>query len=319
MKKFLTKIFICIAILYILAWSLDRVISKGLYKMEDYRFMPWHEMEIGQANADILIMGNSRGFSHFVPCLIDSITGLDTYCLGLGGYSITVELLKYRYYRLHNKKPRFIIQQVDYSTIRNDSAPHNHQSEQFLPLIYDKDMHRELSSVGYTILDLYCPLYRYWGYQQVIKNGILEFFGIKHYVIDPSDQGHHYERGDWNGTELAKMDTLHATMDNFAKSVFESYIRECTDEGIKVILVNSPTYTGANKRTKGLAEVNKYFKSIAKRYNTEYLNYNEDYDLCNDTSNFCVSVHMNPEASRKFTIDCTNDLIRLGLLPIQKE
>ena len=306
MKRFLIKTTILATIIYALAWGLDYTISHGILQMEDYRFMSWSDMLDGNINADVIILGNSRGLSHFEPWTIDSICGTKTYCLGLGGYPINVELLKYHCYLLHNTMPRYIIQQVDYMTMRMLEAPH--QSEQFLPLIYDGSMHNELLRVGYTWKDLYIPLYRYWGYQQVIKNGLLEGLGVKHYVEQPTRLGHHYERGAWNGTELARMDTIIAEMDTVAMRVFEDYMEMCHQEGIKVILVNSPTYVGATNKTKGLEYVNAYFDSIATAYNTVYWNYNENYDLCNDTANFCVSVHMNPEATHRFSVDFAEDL-----------
>jgi hypothetical protein len=308
MKRFIIKAITFFTILLGLAWGLDYIISKGLLEMEDYRFMSWSEMQKGDINADIVIMGNSRGFSHFEPWTIDSICNTTSYCLGLGGYSITVQDLKYHYYRLYNKKPKYIIQQVDYYTLRNDSAPHQHESEQYLPMIYDSRIHDEFLRVGYTNLDIYCPLYRYWGYQMVIKNGLLEFLGVKHYVRDPSRRGHHYEKGEWDGSELARMDTIHAQFNLKGKAYFEQYMRERAEEGIKVILVNSPTYIGANNKTTGLDKVNTYFDSIASVYNTVYWNYNEGYEMCNDTANFCVSVHMNPQATHQFSIDFANDL-----------
>lgn len=308
MKRFLIKSTIFAIVLWGLAWGMDYMISKGFQRMEDYRSMSWYEMQQGTINADIVIMGNSRGFSHFEPWTIDSICGTTTFCLGLGGYSITVEDMKYKYYRLYNKKPKYIIQQIDYYTLRNDSAPHQHESEQYLPIFYDWRIHDDLLRVGYTRLDLYIPLYRYWGYQMVIKNGLLEFLGIKHYVRDPSRRGHHYERGAWNGTELAKLDTIHAAFDPAGKAYFEQYMQRCVDEGVKVLLVNSPTYIDANLKTTGLDSVNAYFDSIAAAYNTVYWNYNENYDMCLDTANFCASVHMNPEGTHQFTIDFANRL-----------
>lgn len=308
MKRFIIKTVAFFTILLGLAWGLDYIISKGLLEMEDYRFMSWSEMQKGDINADIVIMGNSRGFSHFEPWTIDSICNTTSYCLGLGGYSITVQDLKYHYYRLYNKKPKYIIQQVDYYTLRNDSAPHQHESEQYLPMIYDSRIHDEFLRVGYTNLDIYCPLYRYWGYQMVIKNGLLEFLGVKHYVRDPSRRGHHYEKGEWDGSELTRMDTIHAQFNLKGKAYFEQYMRERAEEGIKVILVNSPTYIGANNKTTGLDTINTYFDSIASVYNTVYWNYNEGYEMCNDTANFCVSVHMNPQATHQFSIDFANDL-----------
>lgn len=308
MKKFLIIISIFAVILYGLAWGLDYAISKGLYQMDDYRFISWREIEKGKIDADIIIMGNSRALSHFEPWTIDSITGLSCYNLGIGGYSITVEDLKYKYYRLYNNKPKFIIQQIDHHTLRNDYAPHQHQSEQFLPLLYDKHMHSEMRRVGYSWLDVHCPLYRYWGYQMVIKNGMFEFFGLKHYVNDPSRQGLHYETGPWDGAELAKKDTILAGFNEKGKMYFENYMQRCADDGIKVILVNSPNYIGATNKTIGKDEVNAYFDSIASVYNTVYWNYNESYDICNDTANFVVSFHMNPEATHRFSIDFANRL-----------
>lgn len=307
MKKFLIKILVAFLFLYGLAWGLDYMISKGLQQMDDYRFMSWHEMKRGDVNAEILIMGNSRALSHFEPWTIDSIVGMNCYNIGLGGYPINVEVLKYDYYRLYNRKPKLIIQQVDYMTLGYITAPHQHQSEQFLPLIYDRRIHPELRRVGYSWLDIYCPLYRYWGYQMVIKNGILEVLGIKHYVNNPSRQGLHYEQGAWNGTELAKMDSIQAKINPTGKEYFEQYMRRCYDEGVRVLLVNSPTYIGATDKTVGLEIVNTYFDSIAAVYDTEYWNYAND-SLCYDTAHFVVSVHMNPEATHRFSAEIANRL-----------
>ena len=110
---------------------------------------------------------------------------------------------------------------------------------------------------------------------------------------------------------LANMDTIQATMDSVGKRHFEDYMQECFGEGIKVILVNSPVYVGATRKTKGLEAVNEYFDSIAHKYNTVYLNYTEDYAICEDTTNFCVSVHMNPRATHRFSIDFANVLNRI--------
>ncbi|MBQ7381992.1 MAG: hypothetical protein IJV61_03080 [Paludibacteraceae bacterium] len=307
MRQFIIKIAIFGVVLYGLAWALDYTISTGLYQMEDYRFMSWNEMQKGDINADILIMGNSRALSHFEPWTIDSITGMSCYNLGIGGYPINVETMKYHTYRLYNRKPQIIILQVDYLTLRCEQTPHQHQSEQFLPLIYDKRIHPELRRVGYTWLDLYCPLYRYWGYQVVIKNGLMESMGVKHYVNEPSRQGMHYETAKWNGTELAKMDTIHAEFDEDGRRYFEAFMQHCADEDIKVLLVNSPQYIGAIKKTMGREVVNAYYDSIAAVYHTRYWNY-EHHKLCKDTTNFAVSVHMNSEATHRFSIEFANRL-----------
>lgn len=306
MKKFVIKISIFAIVLYGLAWGLDYMISMGLPKMNDYRFLSWREMQKGDINADIIIMGNSRGFSHYEPWTIDSICEKSCYCLGIGGYPVNVEILKYNCYRLHNSKPQYIIYDVGPLMMQILPAPHQHESEQFLPLIYDKPMRGELQKVGYSWLDTNMPLKRYFGYQMVIKNGLLEYLGIKHYTKDPSRLGHHYETGVWNGEELAKLDTISGMMNPKAKMMFEQYLRECKEEGIDVIMVNSPMYKGAVEIYTYNGENRAYFDSVAQVNNYVYWDYTHDYPLCNDTSNFCVSVHMNPEATHQFSVDLSN-------------
>jgi len=308
MKKFLIKVSIGTVILFALACALDYSISKGLLQMEDYRFMSWNDMLNGDASSELVVLGNSRGFSHYEPQTIDSICGLSTYVLGIGGYPINVELLKYACYREHNKKPKYIIYDVNYIMMKILKAPHQHESEQFLPLVYDSQMRRWLHKVGYSYFEIYCPLYRYFGYQMVIKNGLLEFFGLKHYISKPSYRGHHYEEGDWNGTEVNKMDTIDGSMNPDAIKMFEEFLSKCTSDSIKVFLVNSPIYYKTVAKTTKWDEANQYFDSLATKYHYTYLKYTENYELCKDTANFVVSVHMNPHATHQFSIDLANKI-----------
>ena len=124
-------------------------------------------------------------------------------------------------------------------------------------------------------------------------------------VDRPTRDGLFYERGDWNGTELSKMDTICATMTDEGKQCFEQWMKECADENIQVLLVNSPMYIGATNKTVGLSAVNAYFDSIAQANHTKYRDYTND-EICTDSNNFVVSVHMNPEATHRFSIDVAN-------------
>ena len=308
MKHFLLRFFLFSAMVYVLGLGVDYAISKGLLEMEDSRFQSWNDILNGDVNADIIYLGNSRALHHFEPWTIDSICGKSSYNLGIGGHAIMIETMKYHCYKLHNKKPKYLILQVDYYTIREGVAPKHHQSEQFLPLVYDYGMRDDLKRVGYGFLDLYCPLYRYFGYQTVIKNGLLEFSGIKHYVNNPSNKGHIYEDGKWDGTDLYARKELYARMDPAGMHYFESFLNECDKDGVKVILVHSPTYIGATKKTIGLDLANVFFDSLAKKHNTVYLNYANNYPLCNDTLNFCKAIHMNKKGTHRFSVDFANDL-----------
>lgn len=315
MRKFIKK-FLCFGLLVLsIAIALDYMISMGLRRTDCYRYQVFNDIFKDNLKYDVLIMGNSRGFSHFNPRIIDSICHVNSYCLGLGGYPINAQVSEYHCYKTHNGTPKIIIQQVDFVTLNMvDDIRHQHDSERFFPTVYDKSMRKELKQLGYGFWELYCPLYRFNGYQKVIKDGMLEFLGIRHYVDRPAYKGFSPEKGKWNGTNVAAMDSISSVMSEDAIALFENYLLECKNDGVYVLLVNSPVYSQTTKKVKNMDKLNGYFDSIAQKYGFKYFNYTENYPLCDDTLNFCVSVHMNPEATDRFSNDFANDMVTFGII-----
>ncbi len=307
MKKFLLKTLGFAVMVLVLAVGLDWLICRGLLKMDDYRFQDYSAMLRGGMDNDILIMGNSRGKSHFDTHVIDSVSGKQSFNLGIGGYPVNAQLLKYRLYREHNRKPALIIQNADYMTIRVMSdIRHQHESEQFFPLVYDKVMRKELRESGYGFLELNMPLYRFFGYQQVIKNGLMEALHVKHYSR-PSYKGFLPEKGQWNGSELARMKPENVVLSEEGKALFEDYLAQCRADSIQVVLVNSPLYAGAREKLLGYDDARVYFEQVAEKYGCLYLDYT-DTPVCYDTTNFVVSVHLNARAAREFSETLMEDL-----------
>lgn len=313
MKKFLLKTLGFAALVLVLAFGLDRLICRGLLKMDDYRFQDYSAMLRGGMDNDILIMGNSRGKSHFDTHVIDSVSGKQSFNLGIGGYPVNAQLLKYRLYREHNRKPAVIIQNIDYMTVRIMSdIRHQHESEQFFPLVYDKVMRKELRKSGYGFLELNMPLYRFFGYQQVIKNGLMEALHVKHYSR-PSYKGFLPEKGQWNGSELARMNPEQVVLSEEGKALFEDYLAQCRADSVQVVLVNSPLFAGAREKLLGYDDARVYFEQVAEKYGCLYLDYT-DTPVCYDTTNFVVSVHLNARAAREFSETLMEDLKSLKII-----
>lgn len=315
MRKFVVKCLSFGLLVLSVAIALDYMISMGLRRTDCYRYQVFNDIFKGDLENEVLIMGNSRGFSHFNPRIIDSVCHVSSYNLGLGGYPINAQISEYHCYKAHNVTPKIIVQQVDFMTLNMEyDIRHQHDSERFFPTVYDKSMRKELRQLGYGFWELYCPLYRFNGYQKVIKDGLLEFLHLRHYVERPAYKGFSPEKGKWNGTNVAAMDSISSVMNEDAIALFEKYLLECKNDGVYVLLVNSPVYSQTTKKVKKMDLVNDYFDSIAQKFGFKYLNYTENYPLCDDTLNFCVSVHMNPKTTDRFSTDFANDLNSLGLL-----
>ena len=130
MRKFIIKSLGLGLLILSFAIALDYMISMGLRRTDCYRYQVFNEIFKDNLDYDMLIMGNSRGFSHFNPRIIDSICHVNSYNLGLGGYPINAQVSEYHCYKAHNGIPKTIVQQVDFMTLNMiDDIRHQHESE----------------------------------------------------------------------------------------------------------------------------------------------------------------------------------------------
>lgn len=265
---------------------------------------------------DVLIMGNSRGKSHYNTYLIDSLCHVSSFNIGCGFYPVNIELMKFHLYEEHNVKPKVIVFDVNGGTFWSiNDVRHQHQSEQFFPLVYDSTMRDDLRKVGYGFMELWFPLYRFLGYQQVIKNGLLEALRLKHYVSMPAYKGFRAEEGDWNGTNFHEMEPGPVDFDKESLSLFESFLGQCYHDSIQVVLVFSPIYFEAKDVMLGLDEYKEWLGSFSEKYGFPFWDYMESLPLSRDTSFFCNASHMNPVATDVFTKVFCEDLKTLPVSP----
>lgn len=313
MKRFLTKIAIFAIAAYLLALGLDYMISHGLANSSGHPHQAWNEIRSGKYASDIVIMGTSRALEHYAPYIIDSITGLRSYNLGMGGYSVNVELMKYRYYLHYNPHPKYIIYDVDQLLLTIDQVAHQHQSEQFLPLFYDKALRHDLLLYGYTWIDAYMPMARYWGYQVQNKRGILEYLNIKHYCDYPSFKGHHPDYDSWNPSCLHYTDTIPSRVEAEAKVMFVNFVQKCQESGEKLIFVTSPVFYSYVEMSPEWNQYIAWYDSIAKANDIPYLNY-MTHEICRDSTMFNAGVHLTPAGTKVWSAILSNDLVNLHML-----
>ena len=315
MKRFITKITIFSILVYVLALGLDYMISRGLTNTYGHPFQAWKEMRSGDYPADIIIMGTSRALEHYDPHIMDSITGLQSFNLGMGGYSINIELMKYRYYLRYNPQPKYIIYDVDMILLTIDTAVHQHQSEQFLPLFWDGAIRKDLRNVGYSWIDAYIPMARYWGYQTQNKRGLFESLNLKHYYDYPSYKGYTADAVDWDPTRLFPKDSIYTRIDIDAINMFEAFVDECNTNGIQLIFVTSPVFYTTVEMAPDWNRYIAWYDSIAEANNIPYLNY-MDHPICRDSTYFNAGVHLTPEGSKMFSIMLSNDLLEKQVIEL---
>ena len=313
MKRFLIKIAIFLVAAYLIALGLDAMISHGLANSTGHPHQAWREIRSGDYVSDIVVMGTSRALEHYDPEVIDSVTGLQSYNLGMGGYGINVQLMKYRYYSHYNPQPKYIIYDVDYVPLVINHAPHMHQSEQFLPLFYDGAIRADLIDAGYSWIDATIPMTRYWGYQTQSKRGLQECLNLKHYCDYPSYKGHHPDPDPWDASRLQFTDSIPSDLDEEAKVLFTNFVQECREGGVQLIFVTSPVYYRYVDMSPDWNRYIEWFDSIAQANKIPYLNY-MDLPICRDSTMFNAGVHLTPEGTNIWSEILSKDLVKQQII-----
>ena len=121
MRKFVVKILLFLVLLLAVAIPADIFLSRQFYDTADYRYAVWNDILKGGLDNDIVIMGSSRSWVQMSPQVLDSILHTSSYNIGIDGSCIDRQIPRYKMYCKYNRKPKVIVQNVDWgSTLQND-------------------------------------------------------------------------------------------------------------------------------------------------------------------------------------------------------
>lgn len=293
----------------IILWALlcDYIISSSLKHNHDRRFMVWTDIQKGGIDADVLIMGSSRAWVQFSPKIIDSLLHVNSYNLGIDGSHIDRQILRYDIYRAHNKKPKLILQNIDF--ISTLTTKYGYEREQFFPyMFFDLKYREKVAKIEpFKWYELHVPFVRYYGYTGLIK----EAFAKRN--NDELYKGYHGFERTWDGSNLLLMDSLSFRSEPALVDAFIQYVEQGKKEGIDFVFVYAPFYVEAVKKVTNLNEMYAVFDTIANVCDVPILDYTFSY-LSYDTTYFYNASHLNKNGSELFSIMLANDLDSLGII-----
>jgi hypothetical protein len=311
MKKFIKRLFIYLIPIVVLSYPLDLLLSKYLKKSNDLygEFEVWNDIYENNINASLLIYGSSRAWVGINPHILKNSLQLNSYNFGMDGHNFWLQYLRHLEYLKFNKAPKQIVVAVEFSSLqkRNDLYLY----EQFLPyLLWNKNMIEYTKSYeGFDFFDYYIPLIRYFGNSSSIKKAIKIQFN-KDSITTFRTLGYRGIKKEWsNELEEAKSKMDHYTiqLDSTSVKLFDQFLMECKENNIKVTLVYTPEHIEGQQFLKNKEEVIELYKSFAKKYNLQFLDYSID-PICRDRQYFYNSTHLNKKGSVLFTKKLASEL-----------
>ncbi|MDR2840819.1 MAG: hypothetical protein LBV75_06090 [Paludibacter sp.] len=308
MKKFCINIVIFIILLIAGAFAVDFILETGFKKARTDELSTWNDIFDSKINSDVIISGNSRAVFHFNTAILDSVLNVNSYNLGIDGYRFNMQYIRFRFLEKYNKAPKLIIQNVDFFTLYPDSL-YLYNKKQFFPYLHKPLLKKALREMGMSEYELHIPALQYYSDFRTIKNGLLEFFNLQHFA-GQRYKGHQGNAVSWNGSELNKIlsnDSITATIEPKIAALFDSFLQECKEKNIQVILVFAPEYIKMTEFTKSWNEKIQVYYDLAEKYDIPFLNYTHD-SLCYDTAYFYNAMHLNKKGSELFSLKLANDI-----------
>ena len=312
MKKFLLHFLLFSCILYALAWCIDTCVSRKMASLSSSPFANWNDIYRQQLNSDVLIMGSSRAYVQFNPRILDSILHVNSYNLGCNGRPVDAQLVKYRIYRQkQHTKPRLIIYELYPGSM---DTSNRYEKIQFLPHLRDPRLWAATHTMEqFSLADGFIPCWRFLNY----KKDILAILNGKSYFCQPENTLYKgfldYDKS-WDGSALAKIDTIYYQKDPQIIKQFEQFLDECERDSIRVVFVMAPYYIGATRKMHDAEGMRRMFHQLAAPHDIPVLDYTHDI-LCYDTAYFYNATHLNRTGATMFTTQLAHDIDSLGFAP----
>lgn len=302
---FFKKVFVLCLLLVVSLYALSYMVDAGLRKSRNDYFASWNDLYSSKINADLLIMGSSRAAFHISPRIIDSTLTLNSYNLGLSAWHFDMQYARFKMYLQHNRKPKYIIQNVDVYGFskRADVA----DSQQFLPYIQDTILQKTIRGHKgeFDVYQRNIPLLKYKNLQNLAFEGLFTFLNYPD-LYDSTANYKGYRGNDyvWNQDfeRFKKRFPKGAkyTFDKEVKRQFNEFLAFCQHEKIKVFLVYAPEYFEVQPYYKNKSELINLCTESANKYKCHFLDYSKD-SLCYNRQYFYNSQHLNKKGAELYS------------------
>jgi hypothetical protein len=285
-------------------------LDKENRKIDSDTYKEWNDCYSSKINADVLVMGASRACYHISPFIVDSVLGINSYNLGMVGWTFLMQNCRLKVYLQHNVLPKTIVHSVDVLIL--EKRPDLYKGEQFAPYLYDTLIQRYTQGYkgSFNNFHYYFPMYKYNYALKGIIAPMLNYTGIKksravkykgYEGLDETwdDSFDNFVANNPNG--------IKRVIDNETLKEFVEYIKFCKANNINLIFVYAPEYFEAQKITKNRAEIVQLYKNFASNYNLTFIDYSND-SICLDKNYFVNSQHLNKKGAELFSTQLAIDL-----------
>ena len=298
------RIVLFFALIAVLGSALDALIDHALRRVDTGDLGVWNRIVQGRINADVLITGSSRAYTHYDPRILRDALGGKVYNIGLNGSQTDMQLARLKTYLRHNRKPALLIHNLDAFAFQ---VTHGgvYDPGQYVPYLNEPDLYDALHRIDPNVWKArLLPLYGYAA--QDLRFAWLAGLrdALRPPPVDPLVDGYKARHTRWTGEfeqfRAANPDGFQITVEPEGLRVFEQMLQLCAERGVRVVLAYSPEYLPVQQMTRNRAEIMTRFEALARRHGAQLLDFSASPISANQNY-FYNSQHLNAEGAEAFT------------------
>ncbi|MBI3519138.1 MAG: hypothetical protein HY062_07250 [Bacteroidetes bacterium] len=309
-KKIVTYLiaFICILFVY------RACLYAGIRKNKEGIYNKYNELFLKEGNTyDVLFIGSSRAEMHFNPKLFDAMTGLNSYNMGISGASPKISLALLKMYCHQHQKPKFIVCNIDYFSLQNDTDRLN-DFPRYFPYLSNSYLRNGLYQMDHRFMSFYYNPLHSLPYTQIdyLSTSLHGWLGISGKYDSLMYKGFQTsEPKDINLSDEPK--PVYSFISPKNRHYIDSLIAFTKNNGIQLLLVTSPVYGGGHKNVTNKQALSSQLQNIAFINRVPYYDYTDSLSYQNPRF-FADYFHLNRQGALKFSksISSTFDNIFAG-------
>lgn len=296
-KKIITYflLFICLLFVY------REFLYSGIRNNKLGIFNKYNELFIQKnINYNTLFFGSSRAEMHFQPKVFDSITGLNSYNMGISGASPKISLALLKTYCHQQQKPKYILFNIDYFSLQNDTDRLT-DFPNYFPYLSNTYLRNELNKMDNRFTSFYYNPLHSLPYTQVeylssSLHGWLSITGKYDTLMYKGFQTTTSKKFDESNPPIPK----YSFISNKNRSYIDSLLLYTKTNHIQLVLVTSPVYGGGWKNVVNKKALTTQLKNIAFINHIPYFDYTDSL-ICKNPQLFSDYNHLNRRGASKFT------------------
>lgn len=248
---------------------------------------------------DVLFLGSSRVEMHYDTRLFDSLTGSNSFNLGLAGATPQLAWAALQGYLEKREIPGTIFYEVDYHALKD--SPEIKDFNNYFPVLCNTTLRQQLSRIDPRMQHFYYNPYYSWPFTG-IKNLST---GIHNQLERPNLTDSLYHKGflrevlrpALNYQAAKPFDSRFGPLN---RAYLDSIILFCKRNKIELQLVTSPMFAGGKLEVRNREAIREELRGIAASNGLLWWDLSS-LPFCGQRSLFVDHYHMNERGARKFT------------------